>query len=425
MKKENLKTLSKISACLGIVFLVVFIFLSYWGEVISYDSPYLDFYFDTLYNLMWIALAVSFVLGILWYVCRSKLEGIDKEIRKAEFDRQKKEKEEEKTMAYQEISDIWEYGNRTMLAVLCSEKLDGGTIHYLSVNYSRVNETPWNISINSAQAEQGFELYRREFKAKRSGNSLVGINGDEIAVMSRGKLTIGDMVLYYDLENCYVKKIKGLMEQLLTKKTIEMVRIEHLKAGEEIIDALPRFHFSVNENGIMCDEINYPQKHLEDFFERNNGGNQIFQNKIFYVDYCKNNGLYDFSVFEERDFLEYMREMHMQAIKSGYSCYTDFQLSEWQVSIKHGVERLFKSFKSYVDKKTLDVVPTSFAENTIYFEHKLYSPKKNEKMLFHNLAIASMIEERTEKNPSYFISRTDDGKILINIDGDTFVSVKK
>ena len=117
--------------------------------------------------------------------------------------------------------------------------------------------------------------------------------------------------------------------------------------------------------------------------------------------------------------------MHMQAIKSGYSCYTDFQLSEWQVSIKHGVERLFKSFKSYVDKKTLDVVPTSFAKNTIYFEHKLYSPKKNEKMLFHNLAIASMIEERTEKNPSYFISRTDDGKILINIDGDTFVSVKK
>ena len=420
MKKENLKNLSKISARLGIVSLIVFIFIALCGGEISYDSPY----FDLLYYLMWLALAVSCVLGILWYACRSKLESIDRETRKAEFARQKREKEEEKAIAYKEISDIWEYGNRTMLAVLCSEEEDGGIIYYLSVNYSRVNETPWIISINSAREEQGFGLSKHEFKAKRSGNNLVGINGDDIAVLSKGKLTLGDEVLYFDLENNLVKKIKDLMELLLTKKTIETVRVEHLKAGAGIIDALPKFHFSFNENGIMCDEINYPKKHLEDFFERNNGGEQLFQNKIFYEEYCKNKGLYSFDAFHEVDFNRYMRDLKMRALKSGYSCKTDFELSEWQVSINCGVESLFKSFRTYVDNKTLDVVPCAFDEDSILFKHKLYAPRKNKSMMFRDLAIALMVKSLANEDPTYAISKKDDGRIFIDINGEQFISIE-
>ena len=46
-------------------------------------------------------------------------------------------------------------------------------------------------------------------------------------------------------------------------------------------------------------------------------------------------------------------------------------------------------------------------------------------MLFHNLAIASMEMERINNPPKYFVSKTDNGRILFNINGESFVSVKK
>ena len=120
-----------------------------------------------------------------------------------------------------------------------------------------------------------------------------------------------------------------------------------------------------------------------------------------------------------------MREMGMQAVKSGYICKTDFELSEWQVSLRFGVEKLFKTFKSYVDKKTLDVVPFMFKDGSIHFKHKIYSLSKKDSMMFWDMAVASMIRERTDNEPSYFISKTDDGDIIISIDGENFVSLKK
>lgn len=331
------------------------------------------------------------------------------------------QKQSELKKAYAEISDIWNYGDKTMLAVkpLQSEEI-GGNIHYVKLKYTNINSAPWVITINTSAG------FSKEFKAKRKDNTLVGVNNDQIAIMRNGQLTIDDEIFYFSTKNEYVKTVSELIEELLNGKKVETIRFEHLKAAsEDVVDALPKFHFSFTEKGVKCDEINYPQKHLETFFEKNNGGMHVFQNKVFYMDYCENNGLYNFDAFQEREFDEYMREMGMQSIISGYRCNTDFQLSEWQVSIRHGVEYLFRSFKSYVDKKTLDVVPVAFKKNCIYFQHKHYSPKKYETMLFYNLAIASMEEERLDKNPLYFISKTDEGRTLINIDGEVFISIKK
>lgn len=244
--------------------------------------------------------------------------------------------------------------------------------------------------------------------------------------MTKGQLTFDDSMFLFDTKSEHVREISELMKELLNGKKIETVRLEHLEAaGEDAIDALPKFHFSFTKDGIKCDEINYPQKHLEAFFEKNNGGEHIFQNKIFYTEYCKNKGLYNFGTFDEKEFEDYMREMGMQAVKSGYVCKTDFELAEWQVSLRFGVEKLFKTFKSYVDKKTLDVAPFMFKDGSIHFKHKTYSLKNKESMMFFDLAIASMIRERADNEPSYFISKTDDGDIIISIDGENFVSLKK
>lgn len=425
MENCNFKKLSKIFAYLGITFFVICILLFVWTNAITLNSPLWGIS-EIIYNLLWIPLFVSIILGILWYVCDTISENIDTEKGKTEHAIQKREKEkaeeERKVLAYQEISDIWEYGNKTILAVHYYKTLKRGVIYNLRVDYSGDNETPWVISYNMKNV---FDYNPHEFKAKRSGNSLVGIEDDKIAVMSEGKLTIGDKVLFFDLENNYVKKVKELMEQLLAKRKIEMIKFEHLKVAEtkDIVDALPKYHFSFSEDGIMCDEINYPEKHLEDFFEKNNGGEHIFQNKIFYIDYCQYNYLYHFDWSQREELKKYMHEKAMQALHSGYSCKTDFELEEWQVAIKLGLENLFKSIKTYVDNKTLDVVPCEFNENGILFHHKMHALKKCKSMNQCDLAVSLMVESRKDEEPKYSIIKTDDGKIAISINGEKFISV--
>lgn len=424
--KNNWSVLLTISSGLTIIFAIIFLIALISCNSMPYNNPS----FETAYYLMWVGLGGTPLFAILWFLSKIKVEDVrmeenrikSEEQRKIESEK-KKQKKAETAKAFAEISDIWEYGEKAMIAVAphqSGKSEIGGIIYYVKLKNTNSNSTPWIITIYTPDG------LSEDFKAKRKDNTLVGLKNDKVVVMTKEQLTINGKILFFSAKNEYVTTISGLMKELLNGKKNETVRLEHLKvAGEDAIDTLPKFHISLTKDGLKCDEINYPQKHLEDFFQKSNGKEHVFQNKVFYMDYCRNKGLYDFSVFEERDFLQYMREMHMQAIKSGYSCYTDFQLSEWQVSIRHGVEKLFKSFKSYVDKKTLDVVPFAFEGNAIYLQHKHYPPKNNETMLFHNLAIALMEEERKDIRPSYFISKTDDGKILINIDGDAFLSVKK
>lgn len=425
--KKDWKKLSKISGILTIIFTIITI-----ATLSLSDFDSLLFSIGIMMSgFMQIGIICTLLFIILWGISkiktRVKIVEDEKNVKLAEQRRSETEKKEqqkaEAKKAYEEISDIWEYGEKTMLAVAASKLEEigiGGGIYYVKLKYTNNNSTPWVITINDPTGD-----INSDFKVQRKGNSLIGtLKNDKIIIMTKGQLTLDDSIFLFDTKSEHVREISELMKELLNGKKIETVRLEHLKAaGEDAIDALPKFHFSFTKDGIKCDEINYPKKHLEAFFEKNNGGEHIFQNKIFYTEYCKNKGLYHFGTFDESDFEDYMRELDMQAVKSGYVCKTDFELAEWQVSLRFGVEKLFKTFKSYVDKKTLDVAPFMFKDGSIHFKHKTYSLKNKESMMFFDMAIASMIRERADNEPLYFISKTEDGDIIINIDDENFVSL--
>ena len=410
----------------SLVPIIIFVELMYnqgWKHIVYLHG-------ETIAFIMFFSPLPLFIINIIIAIKVSKRRELKEKEEKermlkiqAELTAKKEQKKAEAKKAYEEISDIWEYGEKTVLAVTASqsEQIRGG-IYYLKLKYTNNNSTPWVITINVPTGD-----VKSDFKLQRKGNSLIGtLKNDKIIVMTKGQLTIDDSIFIFDTKSELVREISELMKELLNGKKIETVQLEHLEAaGEDAIDTLPKFHFSFSKDGIKCDEINYPKRHLEAFFEKNNGGEHIFQNKIFYTEYCKNKGLYHFGAFDERDFENYMREMNMQALKSGYVCKTDFELAEWQVSLRFGVEKLFKTFKSYVDKKTLDVAPYLYNNGSIHFKHKTYPLSNKESMMFFDIAIASMIRERNDKEPSYFISKTDDGDIIINIDGENFVSLKK
>ena len=292
---------------------------------------------ETIAFIMFFSPLPLFIINIIIAIKVSKRRELKEKEEKermlkiqAELTAKKEQKKAEAKKAYEEISDIWEYGEKTVLAVTASqsEQIRGG-IYYLKLKYTNNNSTPWVITINVPTGD-----VKSDFKLQRKGNSLIGtLKNDKIIVMTKGQLTIDDSIFIFDTKSELVREISELMKELLNGKKIETVQLEHLEAaGEDAIDTLPKFHFSFSKDGIKCDEINYPKRHLEAFFEKNNGGEHIFQNKIFYTEYCKNKGLYHFGAFDERDFENYMREMNMQALKSGYVCKTDFELAEWQVS---------------------------------------------------------------------------------------------
>ena len=215
-------------------------------------------------KLVSVGLGGTSLFAILWILSKIKVENIITEEQRIKKEEQKKNEEEKKKQQYEEISDIWKYGEKAVLAVsqpLSEEIL--GRIHYIKLKYTNINSNPWIITINTPTG------FSEDFKAKRKNNTLVGLKDDKIAIMKEGQLTINDEIFYFSTENKSVKTVSGLMEELLNGKKFETIRDEHFKAAsEDIIDALPKFHFTFTEKGIMCDEINYPQKHLEDFFKK-------------------------------------------------------------------------------------------------------------------------------------------------------------
>ncbi|MBR5323927.1 MAG: hypothetical protein IKV14_03790 [Muribaculaceae bacterium] len=346
-----------------------------------------------------------------------------------EIEAKKKEQQEiQKTNAYNEISDIWKYGDKTMLA---TSLLDAGgySIHYIKLSYTPKDssEKPWTISLKSPYGNV------RKFKAKRSGNSLVCFDRDDIVAMKDSKLKVGDRTFCFDHEEEGVKYVNSLMMRLITGEKIETFRLKHLEElrelkgeiGEDVLNVLPRFTFTISEKGIKCDEINFPQRLLDDFFEKNNGGEHIFQNRVYYEEYCKNGDLEIFEPGEEQDFAYYMKEMKMFAKRLGcIDCNTKFSIGDWYAAVIHGINDLYQSIRTYVANKTLDLTPTLVSDNDIVFEYRkyshLYSDKDNSNLI-KQIAISMMEIERMENNVLYLVSLKDND-IVIKIGEEAFVS---
>lgn len=343
--------------------------------------------------------------------------------KRREIEAKKKEQQEiQKTNAYNEISDIWKYGDKTMLAISHIDE-DAYSIYYIKLDYkpNESDETPWSISLIHP------DRHIRTFNAKRSGNSIVGFDNDKIVVMKNSILKVGDLDFCFDPEQDEVKHANSLIDLLVSEVKIETFRLEHLKdiTDEDVLNALPKFTFTISDKGIMCNEINYPQMQVEEFFEKNNGGEYIFQNRVYYEEYCKNGDLEIFEPGEEQDFAYYMKEMKMFAKETGCpECNTNFNISGWYTAIISGINDLFLSIKTYVANKTLDVIPDMIKGNDIVFTHKgyshLYSDKDNSN-LTKRLAVTMMERERIDNNILYQVS-IKDKNIIIKIGDDSFVS---
>ena len=411
MEKEDF---SMLFGFLAIIFCCVFVISLFVG--LETES----------FILMRISIIGSILFAILWFVFKIQSDEIKTEnekVKKEEEQAKKKavaqKKEEELTKAYNEISDIWPYGNKVMLAITPSEET--GFLSYIQVKYSFSGQKPWIISVKPADKEEVLN-----FKAERKGNNIVGVDDDKIAIMKQGQLVINDLVFYFDLENEYVNKAKKLMKCLCFGKKIKVIRLEHLQSDDEILDLLPKYHFVFSEKGIICDEINYPKKHLDEFFEKNEGGERIYQNKIFYAQYLKKGKFYAFE--DQSDFNQYLMELSSLAHKPEFrGCKIDFDIANWYAAVNTGLNALFASFKQYVSAKTLDVVPAFFYDNTFVFKHKEYKTSEKKSLAMKNVAILEMQIERKDKNEdlNYYITLSSDEHILIVIGEEKFISVNK
>lgn len=383
--KNIMLTLQRVLGTLTVISAIMFVFTLIAGNYMSYDN----LLFDTFYVLMWVGLGATPLFAVLWFVSKIKADDAFAEENRIKWEEQRKiqeaKKEQQKAeakKAYETISEIWEYGDKTMRAVSSSST---GLFMHIKLSYSASKTNPWTISIKSPN-KNTFS----NFKAKRNGDSLVGTSGNKVLVITKGQIVYGDLTFFFNPENERVKKVDELMKRLLNGRKIEAYREEHFRTGANNFDALPKFHFTFTDNGIKCDEINYPKKQIDDLIE--------------YI-------IKDESLKLSLD--DYRFHIKNKALIGKCS------IDEYEEESKSFV----KSLESYTKRKTLDVVPISASETTIYFKHKIYS-KKNNEYNFRNIVIPYMQKVYSRKNNDniYFVSIVDN-MILIKINEDAFVSV--
>ena len=91
---------------------------------------------------------------------------------------------------------------------------------------------------------------------------------------------------------------------------------------------------------------------LDAFFKKNNGGDHLWQNSVYYADYCKNGNLKIYLPGEEHLYEEYQRRIAMMMAKPEHSrCNTNYDISRLYIEVTGGINDLFRSIKSYVAKK--------------------------------------------------------------------------
>lgn len=427
---KHSEMLKKIFGFLTIVFAITSVFLINVYNNIYINNPH----FDTYFTLMWVGIVCTILLGVFWFLFKVNSDNIIAEENRIKWEEQRKieeakraqKKEQQKAemaKAYREISDIWEYGEKTMLAVKKSD--DGFMLTWVELNYSPNKAEPWSIQIKDS-----FDT--TTYKAKKTENKLIGFCKDKVIVMTRGQFNIDNTPYFFDPEHENVNYVNSLMKRLLTNKKIETVRFEHLQAaGPNALEALPKFHFTISKAGIKCDEINYPKKQIDEWFEKNNGGENMWQNRIFYDEYCKKGS---FKIFPPEDvdwYNEYIYKLSTRTRKSEYSnCKTDFEIHQWCSAVLAGINKLFKSIKSYETKMTLDVTPSYISDNTIFFQRKIYpsiTHKTDKSDLAREIVVSKrdmeILEELKNGNVKPYSISIVDEDILIQIKGEAFVAI--
>ena len=122
--KNQSEAFKKIWGAFTIICAIIFAI----GLISSNSMSYNDPSFDTAYNLMWVGLGGTPLFAILWFAFKVKANNAFAEENRIKWEEQRKieevKREQQKAeakKAYEEISDIWEYGEKTMLAVAVSK----------------------------------------------------------------------------------------------------------------------------------------------------------------------------------------------------------------------------------------------------------------------------------------------------------------
>lgn len=385
-----------------------------------------------IFFVLLIAACVLSLIGFDFY--RSRQDEIKKEaerekrqkedkLRKEEL---KRKKEQEKKEAYNTISDIWEYGEKTTLAVYVEDGV--GHIAYVNIEYSASKDNEWTIVFNDQIHDVQY------IQAKRSSDFILGVKDKIVLKLTKGQFILDGKVFYYDTKNEYVKKAKENIKRCMTGKKIVTVRAEHvnslLKSDIDInnlIAELPKFHFTISNKGIKCDEVNYAKMALDNYFIMNDGGEVMCENRVYYDYYCKYGDLPFFSLEDYYTYDEFISELSHLNTKLNRESRLNFEFSEWQTAIITGINRLFKSMRTYEREGRLDLVPITFAGDVISFRHKIYKSIDKKSDVQRDYILKVVEKQRMDaanggKLP-YWISYPKDEMGIIQINDDSYIIV--
>jgi hypothetical protein len=265
--------------------------------------------------------------------------------------------------------------------------------------------------------------------------TILGVKDKIVLKLTKGQFILDGKVFYYDTKNEYVKKAKENINRCMTGKKIVTVRAEHvnslLKSDIDInnlIAELPKFHFTISNKGIKCDEVNYAKMALDNYFIMNDGGEVMCENRVYYDYYCKYGDLPFFSLEDYYTYDEFISELSHLNTKLNRESRMNFEFSEWQTAIITGINRLFKSMRTYEREGRLDLVPVTFAGDVISFRHKIYKSIDKKSDVQRDYILKMVEKQRMDaanggKLP-YWISYPKDEMGIIQINDDSYIIVE-
>lgn len=381
------------------------------------------------YNIIGILIFIIFI-GIAWWLNRKseEIEAYNESIDQINA------YEEEIEKYYNEIQDIWPYKDKEVTAFeeICYNKERKISIHTIHLECNLDNqEKPWIIN----HIENGIAS---TYEAKKHENKFIATTEDGIIILSKEKMLLNnEQTIIFDPSHELVKEANSIIKKLLPEKKITTLKKEHFLTDQEYWDTLPKYTFGLSKKGFECKEINLAKLQLEKFFEENDGDELIWKNSIFYDLYRKNGDFGYFGAFGDVDFRNFKTELIKHKLNNPkfINCYTDINsLTEWDIQISHGVNEVFRLFKNYVNKNTLELIPVAIhnieSENVILFQPKTYPIESNLDTtgllnIQHAKNEASVRAIEQIRNNVNFSVHSLNGRICINIDDKNFISINE
>lgn len=343
---------------------------------ISYENPSNDIFWGFLI----ISIVGTVIFSILWAAYSQNEE----EARNEELDESVKKQQEQKRLeikqAYDSVIDIWPHYEEVKIGLLQlytnEDAEESDSLNFIAqVSLLYMDQSRWILSI-VGNSEREFIVQREDnFLKYEDGTMKVLLNKDEILGLKNEEKCFS---INLNQNNKDIKYINSV----ISGKKITTIRIEDVDKTKVYFDKSQylernKYHFTITLDGFKCDEINFPKKFIDDFFEKHNGEENIWCNQMYYDLYISDklphfideNGWILVDYFEE--FMRYVRTYKWTNEKY-YKCNTDYEIEDWLSQINLGTYEVFEMFRNYEINKNIDLRPLTIKDNIIVFKHKSY-----------------------------------------------------